>query len=287
MGKKPDQLITIHKNKVKKTQQTIFILSGGVGASGEQLVRTVIAQFPDSNFAIEVFPKVFNRGQVEQIFTDALAKEAIVAHTFVDPKLREEVIEIAEEKGLLAIDLVGPIMNNLGEKLNQDPLGKPGLYRQLYRSYFERISAMDYGLEHDDGKNPGGWSEAEIVLLGASRVGKTPISLYLSVLGWKVANVPLVAGIMPREDLFKLDRRRLVGLTIAPSELIEYRIHRQRYLGVGATRSDYIDPRKVYEEIEAIELFFRKQRISTLDVTGKPIETTADEIIQLVRRKIV
>jgi regulator of PEP synthase PpsR (kinase-PPPase family) len=246
-----------------------------------------MAQFPHSEILVEVFPKVFNCEQVEKIFAEAIAEDAVVTHTFVDPKLREFTKNIAADVNLPSIDLVGPLMENLGNKLNQIPMGKPGLYRQLYRSYYDRISAMDYGLEHDDGKNPEGWSDAEIVLLGASRVGKTPISLYLSVLGWKVANIPLVAGIMPREELALLDKRRLVGLTIAASELIEYRKHRQRSLGVGGMRSDYIDPSKVFEEIETIEDFLRRRQISIIDVTGKPIETTADEIIRLLKRKII
>lgn len=268
------------------TSQKLFILSGGVGASGEQLVRTVMAQFPHSEILIEIFPKIFALEQVDQILTEALKQEAIVVHTFVDPSLREKARRTAEELGLTAVDLVGPLMEILTQRLEHTPLGKPGLYRQLYKSYFDRISAMDFGLAHDDGKNPDGWDEAEIVLLGASRVGKTPISLYLSVLGWKVANVPIIAGIMPREELFHLDKRRLVGLTIAPSELIEYRKHRQKSLGVGGGPSDYIDPQKVFEEVQTIEAFLRRQQISIIDATGKPIETTADEIIRMVRRKL-
>lgn len=271
--------------KGKLPAQKIYILSGGVGASGEQLVRTVMAQFPETNISIEIFSKVFNQEQVEMAFSEALKDNAIVTHTFVDAQLREAAKKLSENYKLPSIDLVGPLMENLAEKLNQTPLGKPGLYRQLYQSYFDRISAMDYSLDHDDGKNPSGWSEAEIILLGASRVGKTPISLYLSVLGWKVANVPLFAEIMPREELFNVNRKRLVGLTIAPSELIEYRKHRQSALGVGGTYSDYIDPPKVFEEIQAIERFFRRQGIPMLDVTGKPLESVSDEIIRLIRRK--
>jgi hypothetical protein len=266
--------------------QVIYVVSGGVGASGEQLVRTVLAQFPGADFTVKLFPKVFTIGQVEYIFETALARQAIVVHTFVDSKLREEARKVAQSSGVIAIDLVGPLIENIANQLSQEPLGKPGLYRQLYRSYFDRIAAMDYGLSHDDGKNPHGWSEAEIVLLGASRVGKTPISLYLSVLGWKVANVPLIAGIEPRDELWGLDKRRLVGLTITPGELIEFRKHRQRALGVGGYHSDYIDPQKVYEEIDAIETYLKRQRIPIIDVTGKPIETAADEVIRLIRRKL-
>lgn len=271
--------------KRKLPEQQIFILSGGVGASGEQLVRTVMAQFPESNISIEIFPKVFTLEQVKTAFSEALNQDAIVAHTFVDPILREQAKELVNESDLISIDLIGPLIESLAEKLDKAPQGKPGLYRQLYQSYFDRVSAMDFGLDHDDGKNPDGWDEAEIVLLGASRVGKTPISLYLSVLGWKVANVPLIAGLQPRQEIFNLNKRKLVGLTIAPSELIEYRQHRQRSLGVGVSKSDYINPEKVFEEINIIERFFRRHGISMLDVTGKPIETTADEILQLIRRK--
>ena len=271
--------------KEKKPAQKIYILSGGVGASGEQLVRTVMAQFPESNISIEIFSKVFSREQVQMAFSDALQNDAIIAHTFVDAHLREDAKKLAGEYQLPSIDLVGPLMENLAEKLDQTPLGKPGLYRQLYQSYFDRVSAMDYSLDHDDGKNPSGWSDAEIILLGASRVGKTPISLYLSVLGWKVANVPLFGEIKPREELFNVERSRLVGLTIAPSELIEYRKHRQSALGVGGAHSDYIDPQKVFEEIQSIERLFRRRGIPMLDVTGKPLETVSDEIIRLIRRK--
>jgi len=287
MNSDQSQNETLHqKNIPNKTSAQIYVLTGGVGSSGEQLVRTVLAQFPEVDIPVKIFSKLSNSNQVEQIIQDAASVGAIVSHTFVDPELRKIVKKVTHENGLAAHDLVGPLMDELAKRLGQVPLGKPGLYRKLYKSYFDRISAMDYGLDHDDGKNPGGWPDAEIVLLGASRVGKTPISLYLSVMGWKVANIPVVTGIPLREDLLTLDRRRVIGLTIAPSELIQHRKHRQRALGVGGRFSDYVDPQKVYEEIEEIESLYRRNKFSSVDVTGKPIETSADEIIHLVRRKI-
>lgn len=270
----------------EKTVLPLYVITGGVGTSGEQLARTVLAQFPDAGVSIQVRPKVFTQKHINQILDEAREAGGIVAHTFVDPKLRQAVIDYAQEIKLISVDLVGPLMVNLVEKLGKEPLGKPGLYRQLYRSYFDRIQAMDYVLEHDDGKHPAGWKDAEIVLLGASRVGKTPISLYLSVLGWKVANIPLVAGITPNKALSQLDRRRLVGMTIAPSELVEHREHRQSTLGVSGIGSAYIDPVKVYQELEEIEAFLRRKKISIIDVTGKPIETSADEVLSLVRRRL-
>lgn len=264
----------------------LYVISGGVGSSGEQLARTVLAQFPGAEVTVRIFPKIYTKKQVRQVLEKALHNDAIVAHTFVDPKLRRVVNESAQEMGVVAFDLVGPLMATLGEKLAQEPLGKPGLYRQLYRSYFDRIEAMEFTLDHDDGKNPKGWGVAEIILLGASRVGKTPISLYLSVLGWKVANIPVVAGIAPRSSLLELDKRRMVGLTISPADLIAHRQHRQATLGIAPHKSDYTDPRMVFEEIVEIEDFLHRHQISIIDITGKPIETSADEVLNLVRRKL-
>jgi hypothetical protein len=275
-----------HKGEYKLHGFPVYVISGGVGTSGEQLARTVLAQFPDSEITIRIFPKVFTTNQVQQILDNALSAGAVVAHTFVDPSLRQFLKKYSHDVNVISIDLIGPLMETLSVKLDLEPLGKPGMYRQLFKSYFDRIDAMDYVLAHDDGKNPGGWKNAEIVLLGASRVGKSPLSMYLSVLGWKVANIPLVVGIKPNDTLFEIDQSHVIGLTIAPSELIEHRKHRQRQLGVIRTNAEYIDPAKVYGELEDIESFFRRNRISFVNVTGKPIETSADEIIRLVRKNI-
>jgi len=275
------------KNQTSSEQESfpLYILSGGVGASGEQITRTVLAQFPKAEVEIEIFPKVFTKRRVEQILRRAVEKGAIVAHTFVDPKLRRFTRRSAEEMELVAVDLVDSLIQTLADKLDQEPVGTPGLYRRLYRSYFERIDAMDYAFAHDDGQKPHEWNQAEIVLLGASRVGKTPLSLYLSVMGWRVANVPLISGVDPHDHLFKLDEPKLVGLTIAPVELIEHRKHRQSRLGVSDESAEYVDPVKVYEEIEAIEKLLKRHRIPIIDVSGKPIETSADQIVRVVRRK--
>ncbi len=248
-------------------------------------MRTVLAQFEGVDIPVRVFPKILRSERAFDILALAKAENAVVAYTFVDPQIRQAVRERAARMEVEAIDLFSPLIDTLSAKLGQEPLGKPGLYRQLYRSYFDRISAMDFTLDHDDGKNPEGWSEAEVLLMGASRVGKTPISVYLSVMGWKVANVPLFAEIAPPKRLFELDEVPLIGLTIAPSELIEHRRHRQDTLGIGGKSTDYTNPTKVYEEVQAIESLLHRRGIPIVDVTGKPIETCADEIIRVVKRR--
>ncbi len=277
-------------NKMDTPAKTpsIYVISGGVGASGEQLVRTAVAQFQEMDVSVQVFPKVFTKKQAKLIVQAAADEDAIVAHTFVNAEIREVVSSYAQKLNVVEIDLIGSLMERLSHIFQKEPIGKPGLYRLLYKSYFDRIDAMDFTFSHDDGQNPQGWGNAEFVLLGPSRVGKTPLSLYLSILGWKVANVPLVPGIPPPSTLFELDKRRMVGLTIDPSTLVQHRVHRQRRLGVvGESKPAYVDPVKVFEETEAIESMLRKEGIPIIDVTEKPIETSAAEIVRLVTRKVM
>lgn len=264
---------------------TIFVLSGSLGASGEQLVRKVLAQFPEDSALIKICPRIHHPEQIETIVAKAGQGCSIIVNTMVNEELTQVLMKLAQEQQVVVIDIVRSLLNHLSVLLDQKPLGKPGLYRQLHATYFKRIEAIDYTLAHDDGKDARGWSEAEIVLAGVSRVGKTPISLYLSMLGWKVANIPLVKNVRPRSEFFQLDRRRMVGLTIDPSQLQHHRKHRERRLK-GVNLANYVNLVSLYEEIEEIAHMLKREGIKLIDVTNKPIETSADEVVELVNRQL-
>ena len=227
----------------------ILIVSGGAGASGEQLVRTVLAQFPDGQVRVKAINHVYHLPQVEEAVAEAADKGGIIIHTMVNANLRQALVTQAATQGVTAIDLMGQLMDALSQQLDQPPLEHPGLYRRLRRAYFERVAAIEFSMAHDDGKNPDGWGEAAIVLTGVSRVGKTPLSMYLSVLGWKVANVPLILNIPPQEALFELDRKRVIGLKIEAGQLLHHRQQRQIRLGLPPGMGTYDDPMAVYEEV--------------------------------------
>lgn len=266
-------------------QPPIYVVSGGLGASGEQLVRTVLAQFQNVSVPVKIIGRVNHPQQVEQAVAQAAAAEGTIVHTMVNPALRQLLVDLADEQKVKTIDLAGPLLNHLSDLLQQQPVGQPGLYRHLHETYFKRIEAIEFTRELDDGVNRQRWVEAEIVLVGVSRVGKTPLSLYLSMLGWKVVNVPLVINIPPPAELFELDRRRVIGLNVDPAQLLTHRQHRQRQLGAGG-RTDYTDPVKLYEEVEVARKLFRRAGFRELDVTDKPIETIADEIITIITRQL-
>lgn len=259
----------------------IYVVSGNTGALGEQMARTVLPQFQGAKVSIQTVRHVHHLSQIEAVIDQAAQTNGTIVHSFVNPDLRKAMIKLAKKKNVAAIDSIGPLIERLSEVLGQKPVGQPGLYHKLNESYFKRIEAIEFTLSHDDGMNYQGWKNAEIVVVGLSRAGKTPLSVYLSTLGWKVANVPLVPGIPPRQELFELDRRRVIGLKIEPAELLTHREHRQRSLGTHG-KSDYNNPAKLYDEMDEARRVFRTGGFKVIDVTNKPIETTARQVIMAI-----
>ncbi len=260
----------------------IYILSGGAGVSGEQMVQTVLAQFPGQQVRVLLRPHLRELSQIISIVDEARQNEGTIVHTLVDSHLRQGLIETANQYEVCAIDLMGPLINRLSDIFQQSPLEQPGLYRKLNREYYERVAAIDFAMSHDDGKNPQDWASSDMLLLGVSRSGKTPTSLYLAVLGWKTANYPLVPGIEPPKELFCLDPKRVIGLHINAGQLLLHRQQRQKNLGTVGI-SAYSNPQIVQEEVDSACDFYRSHHIPVVDVTDKPIESCADEIIRLLQ----
>jgi regulator of PEP synthase PpsR (kinase-PPPase family) len=263
----------------------VWIVSGGRGSSGEQVVRTALAQFEDVEVPVIIVPDVREIDQLQTIVGQAAAAQGIIVHTLVNPVLRKALKSMARERQVRAVDLLGPLLGTLSRALHRRPLGKPGLYRQLREEYFRRIEAIEFAVNHDDGRKVHELDQAEIVLTGVSRVGKTPLSMYLSTRGWKAANVPLVKDIPPPKALFEIDRRRVVGLTIDPDQLAFYRRRREENLGV-AGKLDYADPDTLEAELNFAWSVFRQGQFALVDMTDKSIEEGADEVIACVTNRL-
>jgi regulator of PEP synthase PpsR (kinase-PPPase family) len=263
----------------------IFIVSGGMGTSGEQLTRTALAQFEGNDAHVVIVPHIDRPEQLGGVVREAAASGGLIVHTLVNTDLRDALQTLTREHNVASVDLIGPLLLQLARLLEQKPAGQPGMYRHLREDYFKRMEAIEFSVEHDDGRKPHELPLAEIVLVGVSRVGKTPLSMYLSTRGWKVANVPLIREIDPPEELFQVDPRRVVGLLIEPDELAAFRRRRQTRLGMQPGAA-YTDPRELREEVRfARELYVRAQ-FAVLDITDKPIEESADEVIAQVTRRL-
>ena len=264
-------------------QPPLYIVSGGSGASGQQIVETVLAQFPAAQVPVVVRNHVVNPTQLEVAVKEAEADGGTVVHTLVDGGLREALIRLGGKHGVATIDLMGPLLEQVAAQTGAKPLEQPGLYRKLRKDYFDRIEAINFAVSHDGGSRPEDISSADVVVIGVSRCGKTPLSMYLAVHGWKVANVPIVKGIPLPGELFRMDRRRVIGLGIEHNRLLEYRRKREERMGRDGLTT-YSSPAEVLDELEGARRIYRESGIHVVDVTDKPIEIIADEIVKFLSR---
>ncbi len=260
----------------------VFVVSDGTGETAERVLKAALAQFEGAAVKIERRSEVRTEEQVRQVVHEAAQAGGFVVHTLVSDELRDEMVREGRLQNVETIDLMGPLLARLSQKFAVSPSEKPGLFRQLNEEYFRRIETMEFAFHHDDGRRAHELSQAEIVLVGVSRTFKTPLSIYLAFRGWFVANVPIVPGIAPPPELFALPPGRVIGLTIDPVRLAELRRVREQRLG-GAT-GDYADLESVRREVAYALHLFREQRWPVVEVTDKPIEESASEILALVRK---
>jgi [pyruvate, water dikinase]-phosphate phosphotransferase / [pyruvate, water dikinase] kinase len=259
----------------------VFVISGGAGALGKHVARVALAQFCANIPPIIVIPQVRTLEQLMGAVERVAAANGVIVHTMVDPELHAALGDLVRARGLTAIDTIGDSLAQLADHFGRQPAGQPGLFQRQQEVYLERIQAIEYTVDHDDGRNLQDLDQADVILTGVSRVGKTPLSIYLSVLGWKVANVPLARELPPPPELFRVDRRRVVGLTIDIDILAQHRHWRQ----LGSTMlHGYTAPDVLEDEILAARRVFRQGGFAVVNVTNKPIEETADQVIALISR---
>lgn len=246
----------------------IFIISGGAGALGKHIARIALAQFPGLTPQVIVIPQISQVEQLGPALAQVGERQGVILHTMVDPVMRNALERLAGERGLVLIDTIGLPLERLAEFFGRQPLGVPGLYQRQHEAYLERIKAIEYTVDHDDGRNPHELDQADVVLTGVSRVGKTPLSMYMGVLGWKVANVPLVRQVPPPRQLFEIDRRRVIGLTIDGDVLGHHRRWRNQAFG-GTAGASYTAADELEEELRTARKVFRQGGFSVVNVTNK------------------
>ncbi|HWI40406.1 MAG TPA: pyruvate, water dikinase regulatory protein, partial [Verrucomicrobiae bacterium] len=183
---------------------------------------------------------------------------------------------------LETVDLITPLLYKLADFFQVPPQKEPGLLYELNADYYKRVEAVNFTVKQDDGQDVRNLYKADIVLVGASRTSKTPLSMYLAHRGYKVANVPLVNGIDPPAELDEVDPNKVVGLVIEPRRLVELRAERLRQLR-QSPRSSYADYDAVTEEIDYCRRIYRKHpKWLVLDVTTRSVEESASEILKKI-----
>lgn len=259
----------------------IYAVSDATGTTAERVVRAALVQFDDHQIEITQRSGVRTAVQVREIVQEVVQSGGFVVHTFVYEELRRAMLTEGRAQNVTTIDLMGPLLARLSELLATPPRSEPGIFQPFDAAYQQRIDAINFTVHHDDGQNVGNLDQAEIVLVGVSRTSKTPVSIYLAYRGWRVANVPIVLGVEPPEELLALAQRRVVGLMVKPERLAELRKARIEMMGTRAL--GYADLDHIRQEIAyAYQVFERRRDWPLVDVTAKPIEEVASEVVTLL-----
>ena len=172
--------------------QKIFIVSDGTGGTAKRAVNAALTQFDNAETEIIERPNIRKKEQVESVVKEVLEENGLIVHTLVSNDIRDEMLRISRVYNISTFDLMGPLLERLSQHLSISPSMKPGLFRQLNEAYFRRIETIEFAFNHDDGLRPDELDKAEIILVGVSRTFKTPLSIYLAIKGWCVANVPII-----------------------------------------------------------------------------------------------
>ncbi len=262
----------------------IFAVSDATGKTAEGVVRAALTQFDESKVTVTRRGGVRTTEQIHRVVQEASQSEGFIVHTLVSEALRRDMFAAGRAANVATIDLMGSLLVQLTDLLSVQPRSEPGLFQTFDDVYVQRIDAINFAVRHDDGANVDDLDKAEIVLVGVSRTSKTPLSIYLSYRGWRVANVPIILGVEPPDQLFSLPRRRVVGLIVRPERLSALRMARVEHL--GTQNLGYADIEHVSQEVAyAYEVFERRRDWPLVDVTTKPIEETAAEIVALLGQR--
>ncbi|SHE57480.1 hypothetical protein SAMN02745784_01152 [Tissierella praeacuta DSM 18095] len=262
----------------------IFILSDSLGETATLVTRAAISQFKTDNYEIKRFSYVQELNVLKEILIEAsLTSNSILIYTLVDEKLIEFIKEYSKDTNLLTIDLISPLINQMSKILKLEPAREPGVIRRLDETYFERVAAIEFAVKYDDGKDPRGLIDADLVLIGVSRTSKTPLSMYLANKNIKVANIPLVVEVEPPKELFQIPAKKIIGLTNSPEKLNEIREERLKALGLSGG-SNYSSLERILDELEYADRIMKRIGCPVIDVSHKAIEETSEIILFLLRK---
>lgn len=265
---------------------TIYIVSDSTGETAATMIRAALVQYQNRDINVIRTKNVRNDSQAEAIVDECFERRGMIVYTIASPTLRIKIQELAAAKGIPYFDLLGPLLGTLDTYFGAASSSQVGALRVVDETYFKRIEAIEYTVKHDDGKTLSALDKADIILVGISRTSKTPLSVFLSHKGWKVANVPMVLDTPLPEELFKVDQRRVVGLIIDIESLQRIRRSRLEKFGQDAG-GEYASLANISKEIEYAEgIFKQNRRWPVFNVTERALEETASEIVRVIAARL-
>jgi len=254
----------------------IFAVSDSVGETAEKIAVASVLQF-DIERSITRFSRVTKEDQVMQIIDKAMDEDAIIIYTMVKPQLSGFLEEKARERGVTVVNVMQPLFQAIQAKTGQKPSQTIGLTHKTDDDYFNRVKAIEYTIDHDNGSNMNTIQDANLIILGLPRTSKTPLSMHLANLGIKVANFPIALETEIPDELMALkDKVPMVGLTIDIDTLLELRKERARSFDLPQDIDSLDD--LVAEELDNAYRIYAKLKCLVIDVTLVDIEEIASTI---------
>jgi regulator of PEP synthase PpsR (kinase-PPPase family) len=265
----------------------LHLVSDATGETIHSVARACLSQFEGVEPHEHHWTLVRTTGHVDKVLASVSEHPGVVMFTIVNDPLRRALEDGCRNLGVPCIPVLDPVIGTLANYLGLESRGEAGRQHVLDSEYFERIDAMTFALNHDDGQGLWDIQNADVILVGVSRTSKTPTSMYLANRGINVANVPLVPGIKPPQELFDAAKNGgplVIGLTKTPERLIQLRRNRLRLLAQEGD-TNYVHPETVREEVAAARRLFAENRWPVVDVTRRSIEETAAAILQIYEKE--
>jgi len=261
-------------------QRKIFVVSDATGSTAEHVLQAALAQFEAGDVKVERRPQTRTVDRIRDVVDEAHESGGMLVHTLASTDLRREIYLRATERRVHSVDLLGNVLSDLSAFLGAPPGGVPGGLHRFDENYYRRMDALTFVVKHDDGLGLEDLGRAEIVLVGISRTSKTPLSIYLAVRGYFVANVPILNGVEPPQELSKIDQRKVVALRMDPVRLRHIREQRLKSFREDA-RQAYIDAYMIQQEVAFADEVFKRASWPAVDMTLKSLEEVAVEVVSL------
>jgi len=260
----------------------IYLISDSTGETLDRIFLALKAQFKNINYNVHSYSFTRTENQILKILKDAKKNEnSVILYTIVDNNLAKYLANVSDEKKIPCFGVLGNLILNFSKILNQKASHEPSGQHALNDEYYERIEAIQFTMNHDDGNLINEIEKSDIILVGVSRTSKTPTAIYLANKGFKTSNIPLVnENSLPIKLKKKPQLTCVVGLNTEPERLVDLRKNRMNNLKETENKS-YTNIENIKKEIADAKKTFQKYRWPSIDVTRKSVEETAASIIKI------
>ena len=260
----------------------IYLISDSTGETLDRIFLALKAQFLNIEYKVHSYSFTRTENQILKILEDAKKNEnSIILYTIVDNNLAKYLANASENKNIPCFGVLGNLILNFSKILNQKATHEPSGQHILNEEYYDRIEAIQFTMNHDDGNLINEVNKSDIILVGVSRTSKTPTSIYLANKGFKTSNIPLVNENSLPESLKKNPQMTcVVGLSTEPERLADLRKNRMNSLK-ETENTEYTDLENIKKEVLEAKKTFQKYKWPLIDVTRKSVEETAASIIKI------